>query len=211
MAQRPVCQRYKVKGLDVSHHQGKIDWQQVKEADRIYFVYLKATEGHDFVDHRFISNWKEAKAAGFDVGAYHFFSMRSSGERQAQNFIRTVPKEADSLPPVIDVEVHLNHDPVKVRRELRRLASELKAHYDKRPMLYVTYDTYERYIKGHFQESDLWIRDIYTPPTLSKGQWILWQYHNRDRMKGVNTSVDMNAFNGDMVAYKRWVKGGASE
>lgn len=134
---------YEVKGLDVSHHQGKINWKAVQEENDFQFVYIKATEGHDFIDDKFLYNWKEAKKHGLLTGAYHFFSMRSSGEEQAIHFINTVPKEPDRLPPVIDVEIHLNHDKEKVRQELRNMAAKLEQHYGKKPILYVTYDRYD--------------------------------------------------------------------
>ncbi len=45
-----------VSGIDVSHHQGAIDWQAVASAG-IDFAYAKATEGSQFVDGQFASNW----------------------------------------------------------------------------------------------------------------------------------------------------------
>ncbi|MFC4077120.1 GH25 family lysozyme [Salinithrix halophila] len=164
---------------------------------------MKATEGHDFVDHRFETNWREAQAEGFLTGAYHFFSMRSSGNEQAENFIQTVPKQLDILPPVIDIEIHLNHDPKQVRQELRKLALKMEEYYEKKPILYVTYDTYERYVKGHFTKYDLWIRDIYKPPTLENRSWLLWQYSNRGRIDGIDGYVDINAFYGNREAFNR--------
>ena len=58
-----------IKGIDVSHHQGNINWSKVPSA----FAYLKATEGEQFVDHAFKTNWKGAQSKGILVGAYHFF------------------------------------------------------------------------------------------------------------------------------------------
>ena len=43
-------------GIDVSAHQGEVDWEAVA-SDGIGFAYLKATEGGDFVDRRFADNW----------------------------------------------------------------------------------------------------------------------------------------------------------
>ncbi|WP_188431849.1 glycoside hydrolase family 25 protein [Kroppenstedtia guangzhouensis] len=198
---------YEVKGLDVSHHQGRIDWKKVTDRKDLKFVFMKATEGHDFVDHRFQTNWKEARENGIRTGAYHFFSMRSSGEKQAQNFIRTVPKQTDSLPPVIDLEIHLNHDRDQVRRELHRLATEMEKHYGKKPILYVTYDTYNTYVKGDFKEFDLWIRDILRPPSLEDDRdGSFWQYSNRGRVRGVDTHVDLNVFMGDREEWERYIR-----
>jgi len=66
--------------------------------------YLKATEGSDFRDATFNENAVGARQAGLDCGAYHFFSLKSSGAIQAQNFIKTVPRKLITLPPAVDLE-----------------------------------------------------------------------------------------------------------
>ena len=68
----PKISQYPVRGIDVSHHQGKIEWNKVKQ-ENIHFVYIKATEGGDFKDLEFKRNWNEASKVGLLKGAYHFF------------------------------------------------------------------------------------------------------------------------------------------
>lgn len=189
---------YGTRGIDVSHHQGKIDWNQVAQDQDIQFVYIKATEGNDFTDDQFSANWQGAKAHGFRTGAYHYFSMKSSGVEQAQHFIQVVPQEANSLPPVIDVEIGLEYDPVKVRYELHNLAEHLEQHYGKKPILYVTHDRYDSYIKGYFNDYRIWIRDVYLPPTLGEQKWYIWQYSSRGRINGINAYVDLNVVDGQL-------------
>jgi lysozyme len=72
------------------------------------FVYLKATEGGDLKDQNFQQNWLKARERGLHVGAYHFYRLCRDGTVQAENFIATVPKKADALPPVIDLEYDSN-------------------------------------------------------------------------------------------------------
>ncbi len=187
---------YEVRGLDVSHHQGKIDWNRVKKQQDFRYVYIKATEGNDFVDDQFSTNWYGARKVGLFTGAYHFFSMGSPASEQATNFIRTVPKEKRTLPPVIDVEIPLQHNQLQVRSALLELVKTLEGHYHKKPILYVTYNTYLTYIKGHFSSSDIWIRDIYFYPDLEGRDWFMWQYSNRGRVDGIDTYVDINAYRG---------------
>ena len=57
----PDPDRYPVRGIDVSHHQGAIDWTAVA-ADDVAFAYLKASEGGDHRDRRFAANWRAAFA-----------------------------------------------------------------------------------------------------------------------------------------------------
>ncbi len=194
--------KYETKGLDVSHYQGKIDWKKVKDTYKYHFVFMKATEGKDYVDNTFIYNWKEAKKQGILAGAYHFFSMGSSGEEQANNFIHIVPMENDSLPPVIDIEIDLKYDPNIVREELITLTTLLEEHYKKKPILYVTYDTYNTYVKGKLDEYDIWIRDILKSPSLEHSNWLFWQYSNRGRVNGIDMYVDINVFNGNVEDFK---------
>ncbi|WP_124726706.1 GH25 family lysozyme [Staphylospora marina] len=193
---------YEVRGLDVSHYQGRIDWERVGKDEDIRFVFIKATEGKTLVDRRFRENWSGAKAQGLKVGAYHFFTTKSTGLEQAENFIRTVPKEPDSLPPVIDVEIHLGHDRNNIRNELETLRSSLEKHYGKAPVFYVTYDTWRTYISRDFGEHPVWIRDIYTHPDLDGKEWLFWQYANRGHVDGIDTWVDLNAFRGSLEDFE---------
>jgi lysozyme len=171
---------YKVRGLDVSHYQGDIDWKAVAAKDKYQFVYMKATEGNDYTDDTFEQNWNRAKTNGMLVGAYHFFSARSTGEQQADHFISVVSKEAASLPPVIDIEIALTHDVNVIQHELKAMSGKLEAAYMKKPILYVTYDTYNTYVASGFEDYEIWIRDIVKYPALKKKRdWLLWQYCNR--------------------------------
>ncbi|MCH5585601.1 glycoside hydrolase [Shimazuella sp. AN120528] len=185
---------YEVKGLDVSHHQGKIDWKEVKKEGKYDFIFLKATEGKDYVDDRFVYNWREAKKQKFLTGAYHFFSMQSSGMEQATHFKHIVPAQSNSLPPVIDVEITLYHDKKKVRDNLQTMLKELEKTYHKKPIIYVTYATYHTYIEHYFKDYHIWIRDIWKYPSIDKSKWILWQYHNRGRVDGITNFVDINVY-----------------
>ena len=54
---------YEVKGVDVSHHQGGIDWRALR-ASGVRFAYIKATEGAHFRDPRFAENWRRSGEAG---------------------------------------------------------------------------------------------------------------------------------------------------
>ena len=99
----PSASSFSSEGIDVSHHQGEIDWPSIPK-ERISFAYIKATEGGDWKDKNFLSNWNGAKQAGLKVGAYHFFTLCRNGKTQARNFIDYVPNESSMLAPVIDLE-----------------------------------------------------------------------------------------------------------
>lgn len=193
-----LAMKYKVQGLDVSHHQDRINWKQV---DKKYkFVIMKATEGKDFLDTDFFYNWNNARINGFSVGAYHFFSMLSSGEAQANFYMSKVPDSNKTLPPVIDLEIPTRYPKDIVLKELKTMIDKLEEHYKKRVIIYVTYHTYNAYIKGEFPNNKLWIRDIKFLPNLEENnRWVIWQVSNRGRVRGIPGFTDKNVLRENSV------------
>ncbi len=205
---------YAVKGVDVSAYQGEINWETL-ETQNISFAFIKATEGSTFVDRKFAYNFAEAQKTALAVGAYHFFSYDSTGEAQAENFIRTVVPFDGMLPPVIDVEFYGDKeknppDRAEVETQLKAMLSVLEAHYGQKPILYATEKTYALYLSGDYGEYDIWIRNVITKPDISDERaWTFWQYTNRERLDGYNgeeTFIDGNAFCGDAEAFRAYTE-----
>ena len=192
----PERGRFPVQGIDVSNHQGDIDWAQVKQAG-VDFAYIKATEGGDFTDARFATSWKASRKQGIQRGAYHFFTMCRPGAEQAAHFISVVPVEKDALPPAVDLEYTGNcADPGKqldFDTELKHFYRKIKARYGTRPVIYTTYEFDEQHDLSPYA-GRLWIRDIYGAPDLSRYDWTFWQYTNRLRVPGIAVPVDGNVF-----------------
>jgi lysozyme len=201
---------FPVRGIDISHHQGKINWERVC-SERISFVYMKATEGSDFKDPMFKRNWREAKAIGLKCGAYHFFSFRKSGAEQAKNFINTVPPEPGMLPPVIDFEFIGNTLNVPSRdvilNELSDFARDIKTVYGKNPVIYVTQDVYDRFLWDTGNQYQCWIRNVIRHPDLSNiKKWVFWQYANNGNIDGIHGRVDLDVFVGSTQEFQRWLQ-----
>ena len=187
---------FALQGIDVSHHQGRIDWNTVAEAG-IAFVYIKATEGTDWIDPRGASNWGSAKDAGLQVGAYHYYLLCKPGGQQADHFIDHVPLDAGALPPVIDLEhaqnCGLDQPAEEVRAEISVMISKLRRHYGKDPVLYTTHSFYRDWLENAFPANPIWIRDIQAYPILPDGRhWTIWQYSHRGRVPGIDGEVDLN-------------------
>ena len=183
---------YKVHGLDISHHQEKVNWTLV---DKKYkFIILKATEGQNFLDTDFLYNWNNARLNGFVVGAYHCFVMTSSGEAQADFYISKVPDSEKTLPPIIDLEISTKkYKKPDVIEHLRVMVEKLEKHYKKRVIFYVNYNTYNAYIKGEFPENKIWITDYkYFPKIDEENRWIIWQVSRRGRIEGIPGFTDKN-------------------
>ncbi|GKX63242.1 lysozyme [Pragia fontium] len=197
----PSLTQYPIQGIDVSHHQKNIDWNRL-DKKKVRFVFIKATEGRDFKDKSFMTNWHAAREQGFIVGAYHFFVFCKTGAEQAQNFIETVPKKSGTLPPVLDLEYggncQLTTSKERIRAEIEEMVKQLESAYGKKPILYATREFFDDFLVNEFKELPIWIRDIYRHPSLNDNnrKWLFWQYANRGRLDGIETFVDLNAFNG---------------
>ena len=190
---------YKVHGLDISHHQEKVNWTLV---DKKYkFIILKATEGQNFLDTDFLYNWNNARLNGFVVGAYHFFVMTSSGEAQADFYISKVPDSEKTLPPIIDLEISTKkYKKSDVIEHLRVMVEKLEKHYKKRVIFYVNYNTYNVYIKGEFPENKIWITDYkYFPKIDEDSRWIIWQVSRRGRIEGIPGFTDKNVLRKGLI------------
>lgn len=202
---QPDRERYPLRGIDVSHHQGAIDWAAVARDD-VAFAYLKASEGGDHRDRLFAENWRGARAAGIATGAYHFFTFCRSGAEQARNFIAAVPVEADALPPAVDLEFGGNcgarPDGAAMRVELDAFLAAVESAYAKPALLYVTPEFFEAY-RESLPARALWRRSIVRAPD-TRAAWALWQYHNRARVDGIVGPVDLNVYAGDAAAFERW-------
>ncbi|ALN78988.1 glycosyl hydrolases 25 family protein [Lysobacter antibioticus] len=202
---QPDRGRYPLRGIDVSHHQGAIDWTAVARGD-VAFAYLKASEGGDHRDRLFAENWRSARAAGIATGAYHFFTFCRSGAEQARNFIAAVPVEADALPPAVDLEFGGNcgarPDGAAMRVELDAFLIAVENVYAKPALLYVTPEFFDAY-RESLPARALWRRSIVRPPD-TRAAWALWQYHSRARVDGIVGPVDLNVYAGDRAAFERW-------
>lgn len=192
MEYSPDRSRYAVRGIDVSHHQKEIDWKRVA-ADDVDFVFMKATEGGDWVDRLFQRNLAEARAAGLRVGAYHFYRFNKTGAEQARNFLATVPRDADLLPPVVDIEFSGNgaDRPTidQLRKELADFLALVEPAYGKQAIIYIIGEAETMYADA-LPDRQRWVRSLLKHP--GHENWLMWQYHNMGRVDGIVGDVDLN-------------------
>lgn len=197
----PDRELYPARGIDISHHNGKIDFSRVAKADAdVAFVYIKATEGTDFIDPAFVSNARRAVAEGIPAGAYHFFRYDTDGELQALNLIHAMRGRGLTLPPAIDVEDWGNpdgHTTALIVERLRRMTDCLVAK-GYTPVIYTNLDGYHRLINGNFDDLPLWISSFSDPPLEvdpDNVRWSVWQYSHRGDIPGIPSSTDLNVIN----------------
>jgi lysozyme len=208
-----------IQGIDVSYWQGDIDWQRAQAAG-VRFVFIKATEGGDHLDPKFLDNWHGAKAAGAARGAYHFVYWCRPAHEQALWFMLNVPADPDALPPVLDVEwnSHSKTCPHRIPRDkaiakIKTLLEAMQAHTGKRPIIYTDLKFHREVLEGEFTDYHFWLRSVAAPPetVYRNRKWAFWQFTTTGRVPGIAGPVDRNSFNGSRGDWERvlnWLQAG---
>lgn len=181
----------RIKGIDVSHWQGNIDWKKVAK-DGIKFAFIKATEGTTLIDKKFKRNVLGANAAGIKTGAYHFarFGSKSEALAEARFFLSLVKKVSLSYPLVLDLEVNqrnvdksvLTNAAVAFLREI-----ESAGYF---AMIYSSKSFFENCLdESKLKPFALWIARYSSK--LGRDADI-WQYSDSGKVAGISGNVDMN-------------------
>lgn len=194
-ASNPDTALYPVRGIDISSHNGDIDFGAVKK-DGYRFAIIKATEGTNFKDKKFIDNIRHAKEAGLEVGAYHFFRFDTDGRMQAINLMHSIRNRQLDMPVAIDIEEWGNPDGNETSRIIANLREmiDFLEYSGQKIMLYTNKDGYNRFIKGNFDNYPLWICSLSGPEP--EMEWKIWQYSHSGRVNGIDGKVDTNTISG---------------
>lgn len=193
---------YKVHGIDISHYQGDINWKMLAQTRQgqfpVQFIFMKATEGGDYSDKRFVANFDSAKAHGFIRGAYHFYNPKTDADKQADFFINSVKLEPGDLPPVLDIEKK-GKDIPKLQADLKHWLRRIENHYGVKPIIYASYKFKNRYLNDSvFNSYPYWIAHYYVDSVQYKGDWKFWQHTDVGTLPGIKEQVDLNIFNGGL-------------
>ena len=197
----------RIKGIDVSAHQGDIDWKKVKEAG-YEFAFIKATEGGDWIDAKFAQNRQGARDAGLAVGYYHFFRPLRPVEDQVDNFVKTVGQaEPNSLRLVIDTEDDRLWKPYKLEQRIKMIedwCAGVQKELGVTPQItiYGSPNFFRDMLENSPQlaKYSLWIANYnVAEPSIPKPwtKWDFWQYSEKGKVPGINSDgVDLNMFHG---------------
>jgi len=191
------------KGVDVSYHNGTIDWAKVKAAGN-EFAFVRISDGTGFRDPQFATNWAGARAAGMIRGIYQFFRPSQDVVAQADMVIAAAGTPAPGdLPPVIDVEATGNLSPASVAARVRIWVDRVKAATGIDPIVYTGKFFWRDQVGGptSFARNPLWIAQYttlcpdLTPPW---DTWAFWQYSDTGSVPGLSGGVDVDRFNGSL-------------
>ncbi|MEM7247958.1 MAG: GH25 family lysozyme [Acidobacteriota bacterium] len=194
-------------GIDVSHLQGVVDWEQVAASGKV-FAFAKATEGITFVDPQFQANWAGMKKAGLVRGAYGFYRVGDDPKAQARNFLSQVSLEPGDLPPVVDIETMggVKMSPTRLAAELREYLQTLEQATGRRPIIYTGWGFWDPDLVASFGDHPLWVAD-YGPGKLRLPdgwtRWTFWQHSQHGQVPGVSGPVDLDRFAGSRADLDR--------
>lgn len=197
---------HSVYGIDVSRHQGDIDWETLSTGHHpdapISFIYIKASEGSDFKDVKFKENFENARKHGFVRGAYHYFSTTSSGLSQANLFISMVKLRKGDLPPVLDIEEKPKNKK-KYIEEVKVWLKKVEEHYGVKPIIYASSKYKQKYLDDpFFKEYPSWVAHYYIPELRKGEEWLMWQCTDLGVLPGIKEKVDINIFNGSKKQFE---------
>jgi len=214
---------YPVTGVDVSNHQGVINWPAVAASGQ-KFMYAKASEGVHYTDRSFATNYRNAKSRGLYAGAYHYARPdRSDGRRQADYFLDRAQYARDgrTLPPMLDIEwpwagsgsaypcYGLSQSAMVAW--IRAFVNRVRERTGRPTMIYTNVNWWAPCTgnNGSFGNQPLFIaRYASTPGPLPAGwrRFTMWQYTSSATVPGVSGGVDHDVFNGrpaDLAALAR--------
>ena len=208
---------YEIHGIDISHYQGEIDWEQLKnamiEGCPVRFVIIKSTEGASRLDDHFRENFNQVRDYGFIRGVYHFWSNKSSAREQAYYFLDKVHLTEGDLPPVLDIE----HKPADksvddFQRDVLTWLHIVEDKYHAKPIIYTYYKFKEKYLSAPvFDDYPYWIAHYYVDKVQYQGKWKFWQHTDAGKLPGIKGYVDFNIYNGSFYDLRKLCIGSKGE
>jgi GH25 family lysozyme M1 (1,4-beta-N-acetylmuramidase) len=197
-----------IPGIDVSHWQGVIDWEKVAGAGK-RFVFLKATDGQDYIDPTFAANRAGARENGLMVGAYHFARPDDSAgdaTKEAQFFVEVADPKPGHLLPVLDIETNGGLNQNEMTAWAHRFVMEVRDLTGVMPLVYTSpYGWLDRFGDSHRLARDgapLWVAHWgVSSPTLPAGDWdgrgwVVWQHSSTGHVAGIGGAVDLDVLAG---------------
>lgn len=193
-----TCQH--IHGIDISHYQGNVFWEAIGNNSKMYYVYLKATEGGDLIDAKYEQNIQLAHQYGLKVGSYHFYRARTPQEVQLRNFMAQCRPGEQDLVPMIDVETKSGLSNEAFRDSLSKFLILVEKKYKQKPLIYTGANFYDHYLSGGMLDDYKIMIAQYMAkePVLVDGRDVtMWQYTGKGHINGVNGYIDKSRFMGN--------------
>jgi lysozyme len=189
----PSRSEFPVQGVLIGAADGVADFKALR-AIGADFAYLEASNGASARDSRFAANLQRVRDSGLRFGAVHAYDPCIPAERQAANFVTTVPRDETLLPPAIALDKLAGEcpDPVSeaaVESELTTFLNQVEGHVGQPAVLKVSPEFQERYrIAGRLERS-LWLTRDWRQPDYAGRPWTLWTANGALRTEAGDTPV----------------------
>ncbi|MED1954138.1 GH25 family lysozyme [Brevibacillus centrosporus] len=186
-----------IKIIDVSRHQGTIDWKKVA-TDGVKGVFIKATEGIGYTDPLFRANVQGALAAGLKVGFYHYCRPETGNTavKEAESFLTAVAGLSAVLPHVLDVEGEAaNFGATKLTDWCYNWLETVEQRSGHRAMVYTGASFAKTYLGAKLAKWPLWVAHYGVNQPMANPTWQRWsvfQYSSTGKVAGIVGNVDMN-------------------
>ena len=184
----------KYNGIDVSEHQANIDFQRVKKSG-INFVIMRAGIGHGRKDKYFEENYKKAKAAGLNVGAYWYSKALSVAEStsEAKYVLNALKGKKFEYPIYYDIEEK------SLFQKGKKLTSDIAKNFCKILEsngylcgLYASLSYYNNYFTDEVKKKfTIWVAQ-YNTRCDYKGDYKIWQKSSSGNIPGIKGRVDLD-------------------
>jgi len=202
-----------VDGIDVSYHQGAIDWSRVAGAGK-RFAFLRASAGTLTADSAYAAYRDGARAAGLTIGSYHFANPDTApndAANEAAWFLRNATIASGDIVPVLDLEVSNGLDAAALLTWAQTWVAQVEGATGVKPLIYTT----PSFWSGSMANTDwfarngnsLWIAHwtAATQPTVPAGNWAgqgwsAWQHSSTGSVPGIAGAVDLDRINGTSIS-----------
>ena len=182
-------------GIDISHHNKNVNFDLIDQS----FIFMKATEGSNFVSSAYHQRMDEAIRLQKNVGAYHYYRINTDPIIQAKHFCKHIK---GNLPPVLDIE-SINNDGYNDRvhtLQLLKFLEYVENYTGMIPIVYLGYYFCKDFIKPtpEFARYPLWLAWYTNYESKIKvsapwKHWTFWQYSETATVKGVG-KCDVNYY-----------------
>lgn len=185
-------------GIDVSGWQGTINYTEVKNAG-IQIVYMKASEGTNFVDPYFNKNYENAKANGLKVGFYHYLTARSIEDaiEEARFFVSVIAKKVPDCRLAMDFESFGNLSPSEITQIGLTFMQTVENLSKKQMIIYSDTSNASYRFFGELTNYPLWVAQYEVEEPTPNGNWSTWagwQYTDAGEVPGISGYVDRDKF-----------------
>lgn len=191
-----------MKGIDVSYHNGVIDWGKVKQSGMVDFAIIRAGYGKSTMDKQFINNIVGANTSGLKVGIYWFIYAADEAEavlnaKKCEECIKLY-KDIIVMRVWADWEYDSDKRNTQTKESRTAIVKAFCNYLESRGYEVGVYSNVD-YLTSKFGDLSsypLWLAKY----SSSKGNYnpFMWQHSSKGRISGISTNVDMNIYYGNM-------------